>query len=68
MCTSFWKLKQFSGNCRDASIVPITNSLRQRFLRGHNQRRSFVARGKLGGFYRPAARMATIVSTKIFMK
>lgn len=46
------------------SYVPITDELKEVFLKGHNEKRSLVAQGKLDGnfFNKPAARMATLVS------
>ncbi|XP_055308103.1 venom allergen 3-like [Sitodiplosis mosellana] len=50
----------FGPLCDKASSVSIDDEIRNQFLKGHNERRSFVAQGKLGGFFKPAVRMATI--------
>lgn len=56
--------QKYGKKCQQAECLPITNEIKEIFLRDHNEKRSLIAQGKGDGIFRgkTASRMATLVS------
>lgn len=67
LISEMFSLQKYGPKCQQAECLPITNEIKEIFLRAHNEKRNLIAQGKGDGIFRgkTASRMATLVSSLV---